>query len=54
MDQARLHIREVEASGINPDQVIFTSWDRAPARTFPATDPDALSSLIPYYFQQRR
>jgi hypothetical protein len=51
MDQARLHIREVEAVGIEPDQVIFVSWNPYPARTFPATDPAALASLIPYYFQ---
>jgi hypothetical protein len=51
MDQARLHVREVEAAGIKADHVVFTSWDRYPARTFPATDPNALASLISYYFQ---
>jgi hypothetical protein len=51
MDEARLHIREVEAAGIEADQLIFVSWNPYPARTFPATDPTALASLIPYYFQ---
>ncbi len=54
MDAARLHVREVEAAGIKPDQVIFASWNRYPARTFPATDSAALSSLIPYYLGQYR
>jgi hypothetical protein len=49
MDEARLHIREVEVASIEPDQAIFVSWNPYPELTFPATDPDALVSLIPYY-----
>jgi hypothetical protein len=51
MDWARLHIREVEAAGIDADLLRFVSWNPYPARTFPATDPNALASLILYYFQ---
>jgi len=51
IQQARTHIDCVEASGIHPDQVIFQSWDKYPARSLPETDPDALTSLINYYFQ---
>jgi hypothetical protein len=51
MDWARLHIREVEAAGVEFDFLRFVSWNPYPARTFPATDPNALASLIPYYFQ---
>ena len=47
MDQARLHIRETEAAGLQLDRAIFVSSDLCPARTFPATDPDALTSPIP-------
>jgi hypothetical protein len=51
MDRARLHIKAVEEAGINPEQIIFVSWDKYPARTLPETDPTALSSLIGYYFE---
>jgi hypothetical protein len=51
MDRARLHINAVQGSGINPEQIIFVSWDKYPARTLPETDPTALSSLIGYYFE---
>jgi hypothetical protein len=54
MDEARLHIREVEAASIKPDQAVFVSWNPYPARTFPATDSNALTSLVPYYLQHRR
>lgn len=54
MDNARLHIREIEVAGVHPDQAIFTSWNPAPAHTFPSTDPNALTSLIPYYLRDRR
>ncbi|MEW6438575.1 MAG: carboxypeptidase-like regulatory domain-containing protein [Pseudomonadota bacterium] len=54
MDQARLHIREVAASGVQFDQAALVSWNPYPKRTFPATDPTALSSLIPYELQRRR
>jgi hypothetical protein len=32
----------------------FVNWNPHPVRTFPATDPNALASLMPYYFQQHR
>jgi len=51
MQEARDHIRIVEASGIRPEQVIFQSWDKFPARSLPDTDPNALASLINYYFE---
>jgi hypothetical protein len=51
MDRARLHLREVEAAGIDPDLLRFVSWNPYPVRTFPATDPNTLASLILYYFQ---
>jgi hypothetical protein len=54
MDWARMHIREVEAAGVDFDFLRFVSWNPYPARTFPATDPNALASLIPYYFQHHR
>jgi hypothetical protein len=46
MDRARLHIREVEAAGIDADLLRFIYS----ARTFPVTDPNTLASLIPDYF----
>ncbi len=54
MDNARLHVREIDASGVHPDHAAFTSWNPAPARNFPSTDPNALASLIPYYLGNRR
>ncbi|HYL98334.1 MAG TPA: hypothetical protein VEZ90_05215, partial [Blastocatellia bacterium] len=51
MRNARTHIDYVEASGIHPDQAIFVSWNAAPARTLPESDPAALTSLIDYYFE---
>jgi hypothetical protein len=54
MDQARLHIREVAAAGVNLDQAVFVSWNPYPARTFPASDPTALTNLIPYDVQHDR
>ena len=54
MDNARLHIREIEASDVNPDHAVFTTWNVVPAHTFPAGDPNALASLIPYYLKTRR
>ena len=53
MDAARLHFREIEAAGIEPNHLVFVSWNPAPTRTFPASDPTALASLIPYAFQRR-
>jgi hypothetical protein len=50
-DRARLHINAVEEAGINPEQIIFVSWDKYPARTLPETDSTTLSSLIGYYFE---
>jgi hypothetical protein len=50
MQEARDHIRIVEESGIHPEQVIFQSWDKFPARSLPDTDPNALASLINFYF----
>ena len=52
MQQARMHIDQVTASGIQPDQVIFTSWDKSPARSLPDNDADALSSLVGYYIRK--
>jgi hypothetical protein len=52
MDRARLHINAVEGAGVNPEQIIFVSWDKYPSRTLPETDPTALSSLIDYYFER--
>jgi hypothetical protein len=54
MDAARLHFREIEAAGIEPNHLVFVSWNPAPTRTFPASDPTALANLIPYAFQRRR
>ena len=54
MDQARLHLREVAAVGVNLDQAVFVSWNPYPARTFPASDPTALTNLIPYEVQRDR
>jgi hypothetical protein len=50
IQEARDHIRIVEASGIHPDQIIFQTWDKFPARSLPDTDPGALASLINFYF----
>jgi hypothetical protein len=47
--QARLHIRALQAPGIHFDQVLFESWDKFPAHTLPESDPNTLSSLIPSY-----
>lgn len=54
MDAARLHIREVQAADAGLENAVFVSWSPAPARTFPASDPNALASLIPYFMQQQR
>jgi hypothetical protein len=54
MDRARLLIREVAAAGVNLDQAVFVSWNPYPARTFPASDPTALTNLIPYDVQHDR
>ena len=51
MQQARTHIEIVEASGIHPEQILFESWDKWPARSLPEADQNALSSLIDFYFQ---
>jgi hypothetical protein len=52
MQEARDHIRIVQAAGIHPDQVVFQSWDKFPARSLPDTDPNALASLVNFYFEQ--
>jgi hypothetical protein len=52
MQEARDHIRIVEGSGIHPEQVIFQSWDKFPARSLPDSNPNALASLINYYFER--
>jgi hypothetical protein len=49
MEAVRLHINAVQGAGINPEQIIFESWDKYPARTLPERDPAALSSLIGYF-----
>jgi hypothetical protein len=54
MDQARLHTREVATAGVNLEQAVFVSWNPYPARTFPASDPRALTNLILYYVQHDR
>jgi hypothetical protein len=48
---ASAHMELVEASGIHPEHVLFGSWDKSPSRSIPETDPNALVSLIDYYFQ---
>jgi hypothetical protein len=54
MTQAREHMDAVERSGINPDHIIVTSWDKFPATTLPENDPDALSNLVAYYVDRYR
>ncbi|TDX02107.1 hypothetical protein [Dinghuibacter silviterrae] len=51
MEQARNHIRIVEASGIHPEQVIFQTWNKVPVHSIPDTDPNALGNLVVYYFE---
>jgi len=51
MDQARIHIRALNASGVHFDHLMFESWDKYPARTLPETDPNAISSLILFQTQ---
>ena len=51
MQQARMHIRALQAPGIRFDHVLFESWDKFPARTLPMSDPNALGSLVPFYAQ---
>lgn len=47
--QARMHIRALQAPGIHFDQVLFESWEKFPAHTLPESNPNTLSSLIPSY-----
>jgi hypothetical protein len=51
MDQARLHIRALKASGVHFDHLMFESWDKYPERILPETDPNATSSLILFQTQ---
>ena len=51
MDQARLHIRALNASGVHLDHLMFESWDKYPARILPETDPNAIGSLILFQMQ---
>jgi len=51
MQQARMHIRALQAPDIRFDHVLFESWDQFPARTLPMSDPNALGSLVPFYAQ---
>jgi hypothetical protein len=44
----------IEAGGIEPNHLVFVSWNGGPTPTFPASDPTAVTSLIPYAFQRRR
>jgi hypothetical protein len=54
MAQARAHMDAVARSGINPDRLIFATWNRFPARTFPENNPSALASLLVYYLDHYR
>jgi hypothetical protein len=54
MAQARTHMDAVARSGINPDRLIFTTWDKFPANTFPESNPSALASLLVYYLDHYR
>jgi hypothetical protein len=46
MQQARIRIRALLASGVHFDQTRVQSWNNYPQRTLPLTDPDALGSLL--------
>jgi hypothetical protein len=54
MARARTHMDAVARSGINPDRLIFTTWDKFPANTFPESNPSALASLLVYYLDHYR
>lgn len=47
MGQTRFHIRALSVAGLGFDRAVVDSWDKYPAATFPESDPNALSSLIP-------
>ena len=54
MAQARLHADAIAASGIDPDHLLFGSWDPWPTRILPESDPDAVMSLVDYWFRVNR
>ena len=54
MAQARAHMDAVARSGINPDRLVFATWDKFPANTFPESNPSALASLLAYYLDHYR
>ena len=54
MAQARAHMDAVARSGINPDRLIFATWDKFPANSLPESNPSALASLLVYYLDHYR
>jgi hypothetical protein len=54
MAQARAHMDAVARSRINPDRLIFATWDRFPANSLPESNPSALTSLLVYYLDHYR
>jgi hypothetical protein len=52
MQQARMHVRALQAPDIHFDHVLFESWDKFPTRTLPESDENTLGSLINYSHQR--
>lgn len=52
MAQARRNARLLWLSGLHPRQVIFQSWSEHPKNLVPDSDPDAMTSLVNFYFSQ--
>jgi len=52
IQQAHVHIRALQASGVHFDHLLFETWDTFPAHTLPETDPNTVSGLVEFYKRQ--
>jgi hypothetical protein len=51
MNDARGHLVLLEGTlGLHPRQVVFQSWNPNPTHAMPDSSPDALTSLVQFYF----
>jgi hypothetical protein len=51
---AREHVLLMEGKNkLRPDHVIFQSWTPNPTHAMPETDPNALTSLVDFYFSKQ-